>query len=48
VDDVLVIPLDLHGVVSCFETFKSTQEEFDTCGRYDLTYESPYYDPSVN
>jgi hypothetical protein len=26
VDDVLVIPLDLHGVVSCFETFKPIQE----------------------
>jgi hypothetical protein len=26
VDDVLVIPLGLHGVVSCFETFKPTKE----------------------
>jgi hypothetical protein len=26
VEDVLVTPLYLHGVVSCFETFKSTQE----------------------
>jgi hypothetical protein len=25
VDDVLVIPFDLHGIVSCFETFKLTQ-----------------------
>jgi hypothetical protein len=41
VDDVLVIPLDLHGVVSCFETIKPTYEEFDTCERYELTYESP-------
>jgi hypothetical protein len=24
--DVLCIPLDLHGVVSCFETFNPTQE----------------------
>jgi hypothetical protein len=28
VDDVLVIPLDLHGVVYCFETSKPTQEKF--------------------
>jgi hypothetical protein len=28
VDDVLVIPLDLHGMVSCFPTFKPSQEEF--------------------
>jgi hypothetical protein len=47
VDDVLVIPLELHGVVSCFPTFKPTQEEFETCDRYELTYESPEYDPSA-
>jgi hypothetical protein len=47
VDDVLVIPLELHGVVSCFPTFKPTQEEFETCDRYDLTYESPEYDLSA-
>jgi hypothetical protein len=43
VDDVLVIPLDLFGVVSYFSTFKPSQEEFDTCPRYELTYESPVY-----
>jgi hypothetical protein len=47
VDDVLVIPLDLFGVVSCFPTFKPSQEEFETCPRYELTYESPVYDPTV-
>jgi hypothetical protein len=26
VDDILVIPLDLHGDVSCFPTFKPSQE----------------------
>jgi hypothetical protein len=46
VEDVLVIPLELHGVVSCFPTFKPTQLEFETCDRYELTYESPEYDPS--
>jgi hypothetical protein len=45
VDDVLITPLELHGVVSCFATFKPTQLEFETCDRYELTYESPEYDP---
>jgi hypothetical protein len=45
VDDVLVITLELHGVVSCFPTFKPTQLKFETCDRYELTYESPEYDP---
>jgi hypothetical protein len=47
VDDVLVIPLELHGVVSCFPTFKPTQLDFETCDRYELTYESPGCDPSA-
>jgi hypothetical protein len=34
-------------VVSCFQTFKPTQMEFETCDRYELTYESPEYDPSA-
>jgi hypothetical protein len=46
-DDVLVIPLDLFGSVSCLPTFKPSQEEFETCPRYELTYESPVYDPTV-
>jgi hypothetical protein len=46
-DDALVITLDLHGSVSCFPTFKPSQEEFETCDRYELTYESPEYDPSA-
>jgi hypothetical protein len=44
VDYVLVIPLELHGVVSCFTTFKPTQLEFETYRRYELAYESPAYD----
>jgi hypothetical protein len=47
VEDVLVIPLELHGMVSCFPTFKPTQLEFETCDRYELTYESSEYDPSA-
>jgi hypothetical protein len=45
-EDVLLIPLELHGVVSCFPTFKPIQLEFETCDRYELNYESPVYDPS--
>jgi hypothetical protein len=41
VKDFLRIPLELHGVVSCFPTFKPRQLEFETCDRYELTYESP-------
>jgi hypothetical protein len=33
--------------VSCFPTFKPIQLEFETCDRYELTYESPEYDPSA-
>jgi hypothetical protein len=46
VDDILVIPLALHGVVSCFPNFKPTQLKFETCDRYELTYESPENDSS--
>jgi hypothetical protein len=44
VNDILVIPLDLHGVVSCVPTFKPSQQEFETCDMYELTYETPDYD----
>jgi hypothetical protein len=47
VEDVLAIPLELHGVVSCFPTFTPTPLEFETCDRYELTYESPDYNPSA-
>jgi hypothetical protein len=47
VEDVLVIPLQLHDVVLCFPTFKPTQLEFETCDRYELTYESPEYNASA-
>jgi hypothetical protein len=33
--------------VSCFPTFTPTQLEFETCDRYELTYESPEYDLSA-
>jgi hypothetical protein len=34
-------------VVSCFPTFKPKQLEFETCDRYELTYESTEYGPSA-
>jgi hypothetical protein len=40
VEGVLVIPLEFHGVVSCFPMFKPSQEEFDTYDRYELTFET--------
>jgi hypothetical protein len=46
VDGVLVIPLDLHDVVSCLPTFKPSTQESETYDRYELNYETPDYDPS--
>jgi hypothetical protein len=46
VDDASDMPLDLHGMVPCFPTLKQSQEEFETCDRYELTYETLEYDPS--
>jgi hypothetical protein len=34
-------------VVLYIPTFKPAQLEFETCDRYELTYESPEYDPSA-
>jgi hypothetical protein len=47
VDDALVIPLYLHGAVSCFPTFKPSREDFEACERYALTYETLVYDTSA-
>jgi hypothetical protein len=47
VDIVLRIHKDLKGIVSCWPTFKPTQEEFDTCDRHELTYDPPECDPTV-
>jgi hypothetical protein len=46
-DDVLTINLYLNGIVYFFQAFKTTQEEFETCDRYELTYEIPKYDPTI-
>jgi hypothetical protein len=47
VEDVLITPLELHGMVSCFPTFKTTQLELETCDIYELAYEYTEYDPST-
>ena len=39
------IPLSLHGIISFFPTRKPTTHEFDTCTSYELTYETPMWDP---
>ena len=39
-------PLSLHGIISFFPTRKPTTHEFDTCTSYELTYETPMWDPS--
>jgi hypothetical protein len=48
IKDVSTIPLELYGVVLCFPTFKPIKLEFETCDRYEFTYESPEYDPSFH
>ena len=39
------IPLLIHGVTSYFNVRKPMQEEYDTCGRYEATYETPDWNP---
>jgi hypothetical protein len=46
VEDVLITPLELYSMVSCFPAFKPIQLDFETCDRYELTYETPEYDQS--
>ena len=41
----VTIPWSLRGVTSYFPTRKPTKEEFNSCPRFDLTYEAPNWDP---
>ena len=41
----VTIPLSLRGVTSYFLTRKPTEEEFNSCPRFDLTYKAPIWDP---
>ena len=44
-NDRLVIPLTIHGVTSSFPTRKPSTREYESCPQYELTFESPEYDP---
>ena len=45
--DDYVIPLELHGIISYFPTRRPSLSEFDTAtDRYELTYETPQWEPS--
>ena len=41
----VTIPLSLRGVTSYFPTRKPTEEEFNSCPRFDLSYEAPIWGP---
>ena len=43
--DVVVIPLRLFGVTSYFPCRRPTQQEFETGDKFDLTAETPEWDP---
>jgi hypothetical protein len=42
-ENELIIPFHLNGVASCLATRKPAQDEFDSCLRFDLTFESSDY-----
>ena len=41
----VTIPLSLRGATSYFPTRKPTEEEFNSCPRFDLTNKAPSWDP---
>jgi hypothetical protein len=44
-----VIPLLIAGTTSYFPMRKPTVEEFESCpNRFELTYESPEWDPATD
>jgi hypothetical protein len=45
-NEELVIPLMIRGVMSTFPTRKPTQDEYNTCTKFELTYDSPEYEPT--
>jgi hypothetical protein len=44
-DETITIPLFLKCVTSCMTTRKPTKFEFENCDHFELTAESPAYDP---
>jgi hypothetical protein len=45
-NEELVIPLMIRGVTSTFPSRKPTQDEYETCTKFELTYDSPEYEPT--
>jgi hypothetical protein len=45
-NEELVIPLTIIGGTSTFPTRKLTQDEYNTCTKFELNYDSPEYEPS--
>ena len=45
IGDPYIIPLSIHGVTSYFPTRRPTQQEYEQNVRYELTYETPEWDP---
>ena len=46
-NDELIIPLSVRGVTSTFPTRKPTIDEYNTCTKFTLTYDSPEYEPET-
>ena len=44
----VIIPLKLKGVTSYFNSWKPTQADVDNHTTFDLTYESPEWDPTAS
>lgn len=45
-EDELLIPLSLEGVVSIFWTHKPMIQEYESCPHFELTSDTPEYDPT--
>jgi hypothetical protein len=45
--DQLIIPLVVQGVTSTFPTRKPMLDEYNTCPRFTLTYDSPEFEPKT-
>jgi hypothetical protein len=46
-NDELIIPLSVHGVTSTFLTRKLMIDEYNTCTKFTLTYNSPEFKPET-
>jgi hypothetical protein len=46
-NDELIIPLLVRGVTSTFPTRKPMIDEYNTCTKFTLTYDSPEFEPDM-